>query len=643
MKGRIYTTIPSVVRNLGKQVKFLQPLYEAVSNSLEANATEIAVTLHKNDPQFMLEGVSDDRVTGFSIMDNGDGFTEKNREAFCELWTDNKLSLGCKGSGRFTWLSVFNNIQIESEIVSEGKRITIPFSLGFNEEYITIEQKSDITNNRTTITFTDISSDFEKERIVDRDKLEKVFESVKEYLLVKLFLLKKDGKQFRIAFRLDDELHTLTTDDIPDLESKTFAIPSDLHTPPKEYSFTLYYHFFEDNKNSKKGYYCANDRAAQAMDSDELGFSASLPNKDSFRMLLCSDYFDDKDSDSRNGLVELSGKKDRNLDTPLLFSDIKPRTIREMQEIIKARYPEIEKLNKRAIKNAIAKKPYLASIIRENDEIVKTVDSLLKDANIKFMKKKETVQAKFNSILKKQNVGEKELLSSVNEVSDVALAELGEYIQYRNSIIIALRKGVEDDSKKEDFFHNIIMPQRTTDASGSDRHWLSNLWLLDDKFMTYSYAASDTTVKKIIDDIETKNAEHYKTSNRPDLSIFFNKMNGNKDLIMLELKGSHAEKNEKNKSITELPNNIGIIRRNIPDVCRVWGYIITTVDDDFAATVEMQDFKKLFAIDEENKLYYRYYDNLQAHIFVLDFNTLISDALARNKTFLDILKGEVEQ
>lgn len=378
------------------------------------------------------------------------------------------------------------------------------------------------------------------------------------------------------------------------------------------------------------------------MDSDELGFSASLPNKDSFRMLLCSNYFDDKDNDSRNGLIELLGKKDRNLITPLLFSDIKPRTIREMQTIIKERYPEIEDLNKKAIKNAIARKPYLASIIKENDEIVKTVDSLLKDADAKFNKKKQVVQAKFNSILEKQDVEDEELLNSVNEVSNVALAELGEYIQYRNSIIKALRKGLEDDSKKEDFFHNIIMPQRTTDVSGSDRHLLSNLWLLDDKFMTYSYAASDTTVKKIIDDIEAKNTETYKTSNRPDLSIFFNNMNGSKDLIMLELKGSHADKNEKNKAITELPNNISIIKKNIPDVCSIWGYIITTIDDDFAETIKNQEFIELFATGDDNKLYYRYYKHSMAHIFVLDFNTLISDAFARNKTFLDILKGEDE-
>ena len=382
-QGRIYTTIPSIVKNLGKQVKFLQPLFEAVSNSLEANATEITVTLHKNDPQLLLEGFSDDRVTGFNIVDNGDGFTEKNREAFCELWTPNKISLGCKGSGRFTWLSVFNNIQIESEIASESKRITIPFSLGFNERDISVKQADNISDNTTTIIFTDISSDYEKERVIGKDKLERIFESVKEYLLVKLFLLKRDKKKFNIVFNLDTESLSLSNDSIPDLESKTFTIPCVVCNLSMEYNFILYYHFFEDNKNSKKGYYCANSRAAQEMDSDELGFSASLPDNGSFRMLLCSDYFDDKDNDSRNGLIALSGKRERNQTTPLLFSDIKPQTIREMQIIIKERYPEIEGLNKKAVKDAITKKPYLASLIRENNEIVKTVDSLLKDADIR--------------------------------------------------------------------------------------------------------------------------------------------------------------------------------------------------------------------------------------------------------------------
>ena len=87
--------IPNIVKNLGKNIKFLQPLYESITNSLEASATEIDIEIHHNNPF----GQVMPKMTGFTIKDNGDGFNSRNRDAFMELWTNNKLTLGCKGSG----------------------------------------------------------------------------------------------------------------------------------------------------------------------------------------------------------------------------------------------------------------------------------------------------------------------------------------------------------------------------------------------------------------------------------------------------------------------------------------------------------------------------------------------------------------
>ena len=104
----IDVTVEDIIRNIGKNIKFNQPLYEAIVNSLEAGATDIKVEFQHDNP---IPGVIP-KITGFTIEDNGEGFTSKNRLAFTQLWTKNKLSLGCKGSGRFTWLSVFNKIDI---------------------------------------------------------------------------------------------------------------------------------------------------------------------------------------------------------------------------------------------------------------------------------------------------------------------------------------------------------------------------------------------------------------------------------------------------------------------------------------------------------------------------------------------------
>ena len=42
--------IPNIVKNLGKNINFLQPLYESITNSLEANATSINIEIYHDEP-----------------------------------------------------------------------------------------------------------------------------------------------------------------------------------------------------------------------------------------------------------------------------------------------------------------------------------------------------------------------------------------------------------------------------------------------------------------------------------------------------------------------------------------------------------------------------------------------------------------
>ena len=81
MNENIKVNIKEAVKNLGKNVKFLQPLFEAIANSLEANATNIKVKIF-SDPT-LINGFQ--TMYGFSIEDNGDGFTDNNLDAFQTL------------------------------------------------------------------------------------------------------------------------------------------------------------------------------------------------------------------------------------------------------------------------------------------------------------------------------------------------------------------------------------------------------------------------------------------------------------------------------------------------------------------------------------------------------------------------------
>lgn len=633
--------IANIVRNIGKNIKFLQPLYESIVNSLEANATKIEIKIDHDAPGWDITP----KMIGFSITDNGEGFNQKNRDAFMELWTNNKISLGCKGSGRFTWLRVYERINIESRVATENKRIVIPFSMNFEEGQMETEIDEPV-ENITTITFSDVTPQYfnnsrDKRSNVDHRCLadiDEIVKSIEEYLLIKLFLLKKAGRQFNIKIILDKKSKEITNDSIPELDNCQFEIKSDITN--ENYQFQLFYRFMADNLNSKKMYLCANGRTILELDDDSLGFSAQLPNKDSFIMLLCSKYLDGKDNDGRNELSELAGKKQADIDIPLLVSDIKQKAKEYMHKIIIEKYPELISLNKKEEAKAINKAPYLANIIRKNKDVLKSERSLLKEAKKEFELEKEEATNKFEKLLKDRNIDTKEYNKAISELSSIAVAELGEYIFYREYIINALKIAIEQNNDIEQYYHNIFMPMKTySNYEDKDKHLLSNIWLLDDKFMTYSYAASDRTIKQIKDEIEKKNNIQFKIAKRPDLSIFFNKNNGRKNIVMVEFKSPKAELYEKTKAFTELTNDINIIKRNIPDIDTVWSYIITTIDEEFEFSIETSEsYTQLFSTEEASKAYYRYLPKANAHTYIIDLRTIISDASDRNKTFLDILK-----
>jgi len=304
---------------------------------------------------------------------------------------------------------------------------------------------------------------------------------------------------------------------------------------------------------------------------------------------------------------------------------------------------EIDDINKQAEEDAIAEFPHLASFIKDNNEIVKSKKSLTTAAKKKFADRKEQVKNRFDNVLVDKSIDSEAFYEAVIDVSDIALVELGEYILYRDSVIKGLEKVVFDKDKREEHIHNIFMPKSTrARLLDVDKHKLSNLWLFDDKFMTYAYVASDVQIKSIIADIKKENNKRdvFMGGKEPDLSIFYNKPDGRKNAVFVEFKGSYATLGEKEKAPQELKRNIGIIKRNLDDIDSLWGYIVTTIDEEFSQSLEDGDFIKLFTNDDEGKIFYNYNKNNNAHIFVIDTRTIIKDAFSRNSTFLDLLKNK---
>lgn len=168
----------------------------------------------------------------------------------------------------------------------------------------------------------------------------------------------------------------------------------------------------------------------------------------------------------------------------------------------------------------------------------------------------------------------------------------------------------------------------------------NNAWILDDRFMTYIKAASDTPLYEITKQFNEIFQQQTDSKNCPDyLMSFSNQIENQKDkvdLVCFEFKRLGVKLEEKTKAVTELTKYIRQLKTVCGNIQRVWLYALVDFDDGLEESLESQDFKMKFST--QGKIWYRYYENIESELAFLDFDAVVSDADSRNKTFLEILK-----
>ncbi|MGB7963681.1 MAG: ATP-binding protein, partial [Propionicimonas sp.] len=127
------TSLAGRVRNTSlPKSHALLPLLEAVVNSIQAIDTRfgdeagqgsLCVRVYR-DPQDALDLLTPGPgraplkpIVGFTIEDNGVGFTPENMASFETLDSDYKAGIGCRGVGRLLWLKAFDQVEVRSAYV----------------------------------------------------------------------------------------------------------------------------------------------------------------------------------------------------------------------------------------------------------------------------------------------------------------------------------------------------------------------------------------------------------------------------------------------------------------------------------------------------------------------------------------------
>ncbi len=634
--SKMFAEIKRIVdEDISSRVSQYDVIFEAITNAIHANATSIDCILNSIDNPIKTEEteIVRKKVNTIIIRDNGDGLHNENYDSFCKYRTEYKKAMGCKGVGRFVFLKLYNNAIFTSSLVSTQEVKSFKFDFNFDTDNIKSEP-SEVLKNQTEVKLTSLSESYLNfDKHIDK-RIELDLEAIKEKVLLNLiptlFFYKKKGVEISICFidQTTSEKTLIEPKDIPDFKERNFIVKD---REGREFEFTLN-HRIENIDGKLNAYYCANNRTVCEFSEKDL--KLNFPYGYSGFLLLESTYFNSRVNHERNDFDIKPLRTDAF--TTLSWDLINDELKKLVTDLVKEGIPETTEINKTKIKEIHEERPYLINYIDETDiEIAGFMDKkkLIDNAKKKF----DTAKEKILATAGKEEYTDTELYEAI----ELTQNELVSYIHDRVLVIERLKKLIDKKEKVEKIIHNLFMEMRTEDdyyAVGKN-----NLWLLDDRYTTYSYAASDKRIKEVLKGIDEENGDTDILDDKPDLSLFFSH-NPNKPerlkSVLVEIKPFDFSSKPDRKKFAGIQQLLDYVKafKVKEKIEEVSSFLITEIDEKLAERLKTDGYAPLFSL--ESPIYHRFYSEPNISIFVISASTLIKDAEARNNVFLDIIKKQ---
>lgn len=605
-----------------------QVFKEAIANSLDANATNIKVNV-------FIDSFEKQETLQLTISDNGEGFTEKRYEKFCELLKVEEDSH--KGVGRLVYLSYFDTIEIDSAFDGQHRKFTFNDTFDKDKTDMTIVPDAD-SPQETKIIFKDCSLQrLSSYAVITPDYLKR---QILQEFFPRFYLMRKGGRDFSISFNIEiphknkkhliGSYHTeISKDDVPDMLN--VPIKSDTLDLLANTSMDYVAEKVDDFKETFLMTALCVDNRTKVL--DDIIAPENLPsNGYRFIFILHSSYFKGKVDPARQVLT-LSDQEQRTIKT--LFRD-------KVAEVIEKDIPSIKERNQKTKETLFKTYPHLVGYFTEGEVGIVNRSKSIEDAQKKFMKAQK-------DILEASNLdGDK-----YDKALDVSSRTLAQYILYREKIIEKVEAYTAEDSEAD--LHNLILPKRTImENADVDGVYTNNLWLLDNKYMTYTTAMSERTMSEVLDEI-TQKANTIEDDGRPDIAIIFSDdptktKDSPLDVVIIELKkrGITLAKTEEVES--QLQQRAVKLLNYYPNrIQRMWFYGIVEFNDEFKLSLRNDHYTPLYSKDslyyKENEWYKSLEDDTKYKVgtYILSIDAFIKDAKAHNEVFLNILKEGFKQ
>jgi hypothetical protein len=662
------TNIKGLVRTLDlRHTQGMMPLYEAVSNAMDASAdrsgtlTDGRIDVYLLRKEDLAANGSDELqpIDGVRVVDGGIGFDDQHLASFRLAYTEHKLKSGGKGLGRFTYLKVFDSVEVASNYRnSDGKLKFRRFRFSVDREVFDHEITDAAADAivGTELKLKGMHRDYAQSWPRSGDA---VAQRLVMHFLIRFasvatpeIILHDRGVA---PIRLRAVFDTIVQ---PHIEETSFAIG--------EHSFGVQILRQRSGRDTHELNYCAVGRkvtdVALRKLMPELPQVFQSDDGTPFTLLtfVSGEYLDRHANSARTEFVFNPDDEDLSSDVALLsqkqLNDAVVATLRTAlgTEIETANRTKLEVISSFVEQEAPEYRMLLRDEYRpmlEREVPAGAAGTKLDEALLRIRRKVEDqvrdAGEEIASLADRQSFDQykAKMDDFIARVNDVGKAQLASYVAHRRAILdlldLSLRKRREDDRYPlEEVLHNMIMPMRTTSRDIFLEQ--QNLWVIDERLCFHTVLTSDRPLKSV-SGLENTSAKE------PDIfSFFYDHPVGTQEadeaggaVVIVEFKRPGRNDYRADPAQQVIKRFVEIDkgrvesidgRRINPNGLRYFGYLIADLTESLCDQMEMNYHK---SVDGEG--YFKTLPGGQGYVEIISYDKLLRDAKRRNRVLFEKL------
>jgi len=646
------------------QAKAMMPLYEAISNAVDAieehqdgfSNHSIRIRLVASNDLAHQAGDGTLVVDGFDVIDDGVGFNDKNLASFQEAHTLSKVKVGGRGVGRFTFLKVFSSVHIRSVFTRDGKALLREFDFSIQDELKGADATSEVKEGCGT--HTSLRGMDEKFRAGWPTQPETIAERIIAHFLIRFAARSCPPMTLESPGHAPIDLHAL-------FQSTVLAHIQEQFFEVSGHTFALQAYRHRDGRSRHELNLCANGREVTTSKLRDL--LPELPEKlideeqtpYTLIVLVTGEYLDDHANQERTRIAFQSDEEpelERTLVSrralnqgvagalrPLLMDDLKSTNEEKRAQIEKfvEQAPEYRALTHPRYKEMIEQKIQPGLSDDKLDEALLHVKRAVEDD---VRKEAKHVAALFETETFEQYQEKfKEIAEKANEIGK---AQLAAYVAHRRTILDLVnnslkKKRTDDKYPLERVLHKMIFPMGMTSKDIFFEQ--QNLWVIDERLCYHTLLTSDKKLKSVAGLEDTSGKE-------PDIfTLFYDTPIGVAEpdnlpgggVVIIEFKRPGRDDYNKDPADQVIQRFREISEGGVTDVdgrqinpanLRYTGYLIA----DLTPSLHRQVFGR-YHRTADNEGYFSPLAMGNGYIEILSYDKLIKDAARRNRILFDKL------